>query len=94
MKKKVYFLHIEITREFGHEEEEFFFYGNDLGEVFHEMMSTVRYYASTENYADAWQADARLYNEDTGMYLCNITAAAYNKGIKVFRDDEEMEFGY
>lgn len=94
MKKKVYFLHIEITREFGHEEEEFFFYGNDLGDIFHEIVSTVRYYASTENYADAWQADARLYNEDTGMYLCNITAAVYNKGIKVFRDSSEMGFGY
>lgn len=94
MKKKVYFLHIEITREFGHEEEEFFFYGNDLGDIFHEIVSTVRYYASTENYSDAWQADARLYNEDTGMYLCNITAAVYNKGIKVFRDELEMGFGY
>lgn len=93
MKKTTYFLHIGIDREFGYEEEEFFFYG-DLGKIFHEVMSTVRYYASEKNYADAWQADARLYNEDTGMYLCNITAAAYNKGIKVFRDSSEMDFGY
>lgn len=91
---KKYFLHIEITRDFGHEEEEFFFYGNDLGEVFHEMMSTVRYYASTENYADAWQADAEVFNDDTGTYLCSLTAAAYNKGIKVFRDEGEMDFVY
>ena len=86
MKKKVYFLHIEITRDFGHEEEEFFFYGNDLGEIFHEIMSTVRYYASQRNYPDAWQADAEVFNDDTGTYLCSITAAAYNKGIKVFRE--------
>lgn len=86
MKKKVYFLHIGVDTAFGYREEEFFFYGNNLGEVFHEIMSTVRYYASQRNYPDALQADARLYNEDTGMYLCNITEAAYNKGIKVFRE--------
>ena len=85
---KTYFLHIEIDNEFSHEEEEFFFYGNDLGEIFHEIMSTVRYYANTEICPDAWQADAELYNEDSGTYLCSITAAAYNKGIKVFRDWE------
>lgn len=91
---KKYFLHIEITRDFGHEEEEFFFSGNDLSDIFHEMMSTVRYYASTENYADAWQADAEVFNDDTGTYLCSLTAAAYNKGIKVFRDEGEMDFVY
>ena len=85
--KKTYFLHIDITREFSHEEEEFFFYGNDLGEIFHEIMGTVRYYASVENYTDAWSANAELYNEDTGMYLCSLVATAYNKGIGVFRDD-------
>ena len=49
-------------------------------------MSTVRYYASQRNYPDAWQADAEVFNDDTGTYLCSITAAAYNKGIKVFRE--------
>ena len=86
MKKTTYFLHIGIDREFGYEEEEFFFYGNDLARIFHEIMSTVRYYASTENYPDAWQADAELFNDDNGTYLCSITATAYNKGIKVFRE--------
>lgn len=89
--KKTYFLHIEIDKEFSHEEEEFFFYGNDLSEIFHEIMSTVRYYASVNNYADAWRAEARLYNEDAGTYLCNIVATSYNPGISVFRDEWEME---
>lgn len=84
--KTTYFLHIGVDAEFGYREEEFFFYGNDLGEIFHEIMSTVRYYASQRNYPDAWQADAEVFNDDTGTYLCSITAAAYNKGIKVFRE--------
>lgn len=84
--KKTYFLHIGVDAEFGYREEEFFFYGNDLGEIFHEIMSTVRYYASQRNYPDAWQADAEVFNDDTGTYLCSITAAAYNNGIKVFRE--------
>ena len=84
--KKTYFLHIGIDAEFGYREEEFFFYGNDLGEIFHEIMSTVRYYASQRNYPDAWQADAEVFNDDTGTYLCSLTAAAYNNGIKVFRE--------
>lgn len=81
---KNYFLHIGIDREFGYEEEEFFFYGV-LGEIFHEIMSTVRYYASENNYPDAWQADGELFDEDTGTYLCGITATAYNPGISVYR---------
>lgn len=84
--KKTYFLHIGVDAEFGYREEEFFFYGNDLSEIFHEIMSTVRYYASQRNYPDAWQADAEVFNDDTGMYLCSLTAAAYNDGIKVFRE--------
>ena len=84
--RKTYFLHIGVDAEFGYREEEFFFYGNDLSEIFHEIMSTVRYYASQRNYPDAWQADAEVFNDDTGTYLCSITAAAYNKGIKVFRE--------
>lgn len=84
--KKTYFLHIGVDAEFGYREEEFFFYGNDLSEIFHEIMSTVRYYASQRNYPDAWQADAEVFNDDTGTYLCSLTAAAYNKGIKVFRE--------
>lgn len=89
--RTTYFLTIGIDREYGYEEEEFFFYGNDLGDIFHEIMSTVRYYASTKNYADAWSAEARLYNEDAGTYLCNIVATSYNPGISVFRDEWEME---
>lgn len=84
--RKTYFLHIGVDAEFGYREEEFFFYGNDLSEIFHEIMSTVRYYASQRNYPDAWQADAEVFNDDTGTYLCSITAAAYNDGIKVFRE--------
>jgi len=84
--RKTYFLHIGVDAEFGYREEEFFFYGNNLGEIFHEIMSTVRYYASQRNYPDAWQADAEVFNDNTGTYLCSITAAAYNKGIKVFRE--------
>ena len=87
MKKTTYFLHIGVDAEFGYREEEFFFYGNDLSEIFHEIMSTVRYYASQRNYPDAWQADAEVFNDDTGTYLCSITAAAHNKGIKVFREN-------
>lgn len=84
--RKTYFLHIGVDAEFGYREEEFFFYGNNLGEIFHEIMSIVRYYASQRNYPDAWQADAEVFNDDTGTYLCSITATAYNKGIKVFRE--------
>lgn len=86
MKKTTYFLHVGVDTEFGYREEEFFFYGNDLSEIFHEIMSTVRYYASQRNYPDAWQADAEVFNDDTETYLCSLTAATYNKGIKVFRE--------
>lgn len=82
---RTYFLHVEIDAD-EYREEEFFFYGNNLGEIFHEIMSTVRYYASQRNYPDAWQADAEVFNDDTGTYLCSITVATYNDGIKVFRE--------
>lgn len=71
-----YFLHVGISREFGYEEEEFFFNGDTLKSMFHGIVSTVRYYASRANYADAWDARAELFNEATGDYICTIVATA------------------
>ncbi len=89
---KKYFLHIDITKEYRNEEEEFFFSGNDLGEIFHEITSTVRYYASRDNYEDAWQADGFLFDDGTGKYICSITACVYNHGISIYRDEWEVDY--
>lgn len=81
-----YFVRFDVDHEIGgHSVEEYFFRGEGLGSVFHDIMSTTRYYASRNNYIDAWDARANVYNDDSGEYICTVVAAAYNPGIVVYR---------
>lgn len=83
-----YFVHFTIWRNLGGISEEEFFFNGCLGDAFHDIMSTTRYYASREVDEDAWDVEAVVYNDVTGEYICTLRAAAYNPGILVIREEE------